>query len=269
MSETIVESAITYLRQQDELGMPPEYLLNVKPAAPAAQPAPAPVSSPLKTQPLASRSPLKLPSVAAPQPSLPTLPPAPAGSSYEEKRKALVSLYRTTENCRTCKLGGLRTKYVFGSGNAGARLMIIGEAPGEDEDKQGLPFVGAAGQLLTKMLAYIKLDRTTDVFIANVLKCRPPGNRTPEREEAAACLPILKRQIDIIAPRILLLLGKVAALELLGREETIVKLRGEKLDYNGIPVVVTYHPAALLRNAGYKPMAAEDFRKLRAMLDSL
>jgi uracil-DNA glycosylase family 4 len=192
-----------------------------------------------------------------------------AGDSREEKRQALVDLYRATQNCRNCSLGGLRNKFVFGAGNAAAGVMIIGEAPGEDEDRQGKPFVGAAGQLLTRMLAAINLDRANDVFITNVLKCRPPGNRNPDASEALAWSPILARQVDIIAPKAIVILGRVAAREFLGKDESIAKLRGEKLDYRGIPVVVTYHPAALLRNPQYKRPAWDDLRRLQNLLKEL
>jgi DNA polymerase len=260
MPENIKDAAQTYFRQQAELGMPDLILSGaaISCTAPAAaQPAvirqtAAPVNQ------AAARQMNQLDQIAL-----------PAGGSYDEKRSALVALYRATENCRNCPLGGIRTKYVFGSGNAGGRLMIIGDAPGEDEDRQGIPFVGLEGQLLTKMLAYIELDRKTDVFITNVLKCRPPGDRSPVHSECKACMPLLRRQIDIIAPRILLVLGRVAAQALLAREDTMAKLRLEKIDYNGIPAVVTYHPAALLRNPQYKPQAAEDFRNIRKMLKEL
>jgi len=192
--------------------------------------------------------------------------PQPVGDSREEKRRALVELYRATENCRKCAPGKLRNKFVFGSGNAAAPVVVIGEAPGEEEDRQGKPFVGAAGQLLTKMLAAINLDRNDDVFITNILKCRPPANRNPDDSEAQTCSPILARQIEIIRPKIILLLGRIAARGLLGRAESIAKLRAEKLDYKGTPVVVTYHPAALLRNASYKSPAWEDLKKLQKML---
>jgi DNA polymerase len=147
--------------------------------------------------------------------------------------------------------------------------MIVGEAPGEDEDRVGKPFVGAAGKLLTKMLGAINLDREKDVFITNILKCRPPGNRNPNTEEALACAPILSRQIDIISPKLLLVMGRVAARELLGQTESIAKLRGKKLDYRGIPVVISYHPAALLRNASFKRPAWDDLRRLQALLKEL
>jgi len=253
MADTSFGIVYAYVRQQLEMGMPDEVLLSAGAAASETA-----AAAPVLVTPAAAGAAGAGDGIAL-----------PANRSYEEKRTSLIALYRATEHCRTCPLGGLRTKFVFGSGNAAARLMIIGEAPGEEEDREGKPFVGAAGQLLTKMLTYINLDRTTDVFITNIVKCRPPGNRQPENSEAAACLPILKRQIEIIAPKILLLLGRVAAKELLGRTESIAKLRGEKLFYTTIPAVVTYHPAALLRNESYKAPAAEDFRTLQKMLNAL
>jgi DNA polymerase len=132
-----------------------------------------------------------------------------------------------------------------------------------------MPFVGPAGNLLTKMLSAINLDRARDVFITNILKCRPPGNRTPAPAETVPCMHILKRQIEIIAPKVLLLLGRIAAQEVLGRTESIAVLRGEKLDYNGVPVIVTYHPAALLRNAQYKAPAWEDLKRLQKILKEM
>ena len=183
-----------------------------------------------------------------------------------EKRAALVELYYEAKNCTGCPLSQSRKKMVFGAGNAAAPLMIIGEAPGYDEDVQGLPFVGKAGTLLTKMLAAINLNREKDVFITNILKCRPPENRNPSQTEAAACVPMLKRQIQIIAPRVILILGRIAAHELLNIKESIGKLRTETHNYNNIPVVVTYHPAALLRNQQYKRPAWEDLQKLQGIL---
>ena len=135
--------------------------------------------------------------------------------------------------------------------------MVIGEAPGAEEDEQGLPFVGAAGQLLTNMLAAINLNRNKDIFITNVLKCRPPANRSPESAEIQLCTPLLCRQIEIIKPRAILLLGRIAAHAVLGISESIAKLRSKVHDYNGIPAMVIYHPAALLRNAQYKRPAGD------------
>lgn len=189
--------------------------------------------------------------------------------SYETKRAALIELYYEVKNCKGCILGSSRRSMVFGAGNAGAAVMVIGEAPGADEDMQGKPFVGKAGALLTKMLAAIKLDREKDVFITNILKCRPPENRDPNQKESLACIPILKRQIAIIKPKALLLLGRVAAQELLQVADSVGKLRAETHNYNSIPAVVTYHPAALLRTEQYKRPAWEDLQRFQSILREL
>ncbi len=183
------------------------------------------------------------------------------------KRDALKELY--TAGCTACHLASSRKKWVFGAGNAEASVMVIGEAPGADEDEQGLPFVGAAGQLLTNMLTAIKLDRNKDLFITNVLKCRPPGNRSPESTEIQLCIPLLTRQIAIINPRAILLLGRIAAHAVLGISESVANLRSKVHDYRGIPAMVIYHPAALLRNAQYKRPAWEDLQKFQALLEKL
>ncbi len=187
-------------------------------------------------------------------------------NGYEAKRAALIELYYEVKNCTGCALGATRTRMVFGAGNAAASVMVIGEAPGYDEDKQGKPFVGKAGALLTKMLAAVQFDREKDVFITNILKCRPPENRNPDQTETLACMPILKRQIAIIQPEAILALGRIAAHELLNLKESIGKLRTETHNYNKIPVVVTYHPAALLRNKQYKRPAWEDLQKFQKIV---
>jgi DNA polymerase len=187
----------------------------------------------------------------------------------EGKREALKKLYYEFKLCHQCPLGKRRKHFVFGSGNVDAPLLVIGEAPGADEDEQGLPFVGRAGKLLTEMLAAIHIDRQKDAFITNILKCRPPDNRTPELEEIGACLPLLKQQIEIIRPKAILLLGRIAAHTLLERTDSIQKLRSESHSYTTIPAVVTYHPAALLRTAEYKRPAWEDLKKLQKILTEL
>jgi DNA polymerase len=181
-------------------------------------------------------------------------------------RDALVKLYNENKSCMACGLGKLRRNFVFGSGNAHASLMLIGEAPGADEDEQGLPFVGKAGELLTKMLAAINLDRKKHVFIANVLKCRPPENRNPEQTEVLACKHILLSQIDIIRPKVILLLGRIAAHTLLDTKASIAALRTQTHRVAGVPAFVTYHPAALLRNEDNKRPAWEDMQKLQRVL---
>jgi DNA polymerase len=170
-------------------------------------------------------------------------------------------------DCRRCKLCDLgRSKIVFGVGNPNADLMFVGEAPGADEDAQGEPFVGRAGQLLTKIIEAIELSRG-DVFIANVLKCRPPNNRAPEPDEVAACRPFLFRQIDLIRPKVIVALGTHAAHALLDVTTPISKMRGQVLDYrSGAKLVPTFHPAFLLRSPDRKRDVWEDMKKVRALL---
>lgn len=167
-------------------------------------------------------------------------------------------LEEAVSNCTSCKLCERRTNTVFGVGDRQAEWMLIGEAPGEQEDKQGEPFVGQAGKLLDSMLRAIGLSRETGVFIANVLKCRPPGNRDPEPDEAAMCDPYLKRQIALVKPRVIVVLGRVAAQNLLQTQTPVGKLRGKVHEVDGVPVVVTYHPAYLLRTLTDKARAWED-----------
>lgn len=167
--------------------------------------------------------------------------------------------------CMNCPLGTTRTNFVFGSGNPNADLMVIGEAPGADEDKQGLPFVGRAGQLLTKILESIGLQRD-DVFICNILKCRPPSNRKPLVSETDECEPYLHKQIELVKPRFILALGLTSANTLLKNKESMSGLRGKIHDYHGISTLVTYHPAALLRNPEWKKSTWDDMKFLRSLL---
>ncbi len=177
----------------------------------------------------------------------------------------LVNFYHEIKNCTECALGHTRTHFVFGTGNPNADLMFAGEAPGRDEDLQGKPFVGRAGQLLTLMLQAIDLSRE-DVFIANVLKCRPPNNRDPLPEEIGQCEPYLLKQIDLIKPRLIVALGRFASASLLRTKSALAALREDVHDYNGVPLIVTYHPAALLRNPQLKAQAWEDLKKIRTFL---
>ena len=171
-------------------------------------------------------------------------------------------------NCVRCKLHGLgRTQIVFGVGNPSADLMFVGEAPGADEDLQGEPFVGRAGQLLTKIIEAIDLKRE-DVYIANVLKCRPPGNRNPEPDEVEQCEPFLLRQIDVIRPKVIVALGKFAAQCLLKTNEPITRLRGREYRYRDATLIPTYHPAYLLRTPSAKREVWEDMKRVRALLES-
>lgn len=160
--------------------------------------------------------------------------------------------------CTACELHAARNKTVFGVGDEKASWLFVGEGPGADEDMQGEPFVGQAGKLLDNMLAAIDLKRGSDVYIANIVKCRPPKNRNPESGEAASCEPYLTRQIALMQPRLIVALGKVAAQNLLGTDASIVSLRGRVHRYQAIPVIITYHPAYLLRNLTDKARAWED-----------
>lgn len=179
-----------------------------------------------------------------------------SGSNQDE----LITLRQEVVTCTKCdELAGTRRQVVFGSGSAKARLMFVGEAPGFEEDVQGLPFVGKAGQLLTRILEAMGLTRN-DVFIANVLKCRPPGNRNPLPDEIMNCQPYLAKQIEIIQPKVICALGNFAAQVLLKTEKSISALRGTFYDYQGIKVLPTFHPAYLLRNPGEKRKVWEDMK---------
>lgn len=168
--------------------------------------------------------------------------------------------------CRACVLGEHRKQAVLGVGDRRPDWLFIGEGPGAEEDVQGEPFVGQAGKLLDAMLAAIDLKRGDKVYIANAVKCRPPGNRTPEAEEMAACWPYLQRQIALLQPRIIVLLGRAAVHTVLKSDKALSALRGKPYDFSGIPVVVTYHPAYLLRNLPEKAKAWEDLLFARALL---
>lgn len=181
----------------------------------------------------------------------------------------LAALAGVAAGCTRCRLAEGRIKVVFGSGNPDAELMFVGEGPGADEDRQGLPFVGAAGELLTKIIQAIERTRE-EVYIANVVKCRPPGNRDPQPDEVAACRGYLDKQIALVRPRILVALGRVAALTLLGNDvgndAPIGRMRGQWFQVQGIPTMVTYHPAALLRNPALKRPTWEDMQQVRDFL---
>ncbi len=181
---------------------------------------------------------------------------------------SLTELNSTICQCQKCSLGATRIKFVFGVGNPNADIVLIGEAPGADEDAQGEPFVGRAGQLLNKILEAIHLKRE-EVYICNILKCRPPGNRDPLPGEVEQCEPYLWKQLEIIKPKIILCLGRISAQVLLKTTDTLTKLREGVHDYRGIPLLVTYHPAALLRNPNWKRPAWEDVQRLRKMYDEM
>jgi len=187
---------------------------------------------------------------------------------------SMKTLYESMEACQKCGLGGGRTNLVFGDGDEHADIMFIGEAPGRDEDLQGKPFVGKAGQLLTRIIESIKLGRS-EVYITNIVKCRPPGNRDPSPAEIKACLPFLHQQIGMVRPKVICALGRIAAQTLLRTQSPISGLRGKVHIYHpygsnhGIKLIATFHPAALLRNPQLKRVVWEDVKLLRKEYDGL
>ena len=192
-------------------------------------------------------------------------------SQKKKKRKSnsydLISFNDEIKNCLKCDLGKTRKKFVFGIGDFNASLLLVGEAPGEQEDLSGEPFVGRAGKLLDKMLTAINRSRENDVFICNVLKCRPPDNRDPSKEEISKCEPYLVNQIDLIQPKLIVALGRVAGKTLLGVDKSLKDMRNTIHSYHGTNLIVTYHPAALLRNSNWKPDAWNDFKWIRTLID--
>jgi len=229
--------------------------LGLAAAARSAAPVPSVVSP--------SASPVSAPTAAEPAGSpagggaLPVLP-----TSYTELRDAALS-------CTRCRLAEGRTNVVFSDGAERARLMVVGEAPGANEDKTGLPFVGQAGKFLDLLLATVDLSREDSVYICNVIKCRPPGNRNPMPDEIESCSPYLEKQIELVQPEVLLAVGTFAAQLLTGRQKIALgKLRGEVHNYRGVPLVVTYHPAALLRNPKWTRAFWDDLQLLRGVMDS-
>ncbi|MCC7059450.1 MAG: uracil-DNA glycosylase [Burkholderiaceae bacterium] len=213
-----------------------------------------------------------------PAPRAAQAPAAPLAGAGEATRAAAIAamdwqaLHLAVVQCQACALASSRTQTVFGSGDPQAGWMLIGEAPGAEEDRRGEPFVGNAGRLLDAMLAALGLSREKGVFIANTLKCRPPGNRDPLPEELQRCQPFLQRQIALIAPRVIVLLGRVAAHALLQTDASVASLRGRvhtcRIGERAIPVVVTYHPAYLLRNLPDKARAWTDLCLARSIHDA-
>jgi uracil-DNA glycosylase family 4 len=236
-----------------ELGLWPVWRLRtaaVTPAEPAAPP--QPVARVAESAP----APVKPRVVRAAAQAAPALPLD--ARSAEIAQMDWPQLKASVAGCTACALHKERNKTVFGVGDERAEWLFIGEGPGADEDAKGEPFVGQAGKLLDNMLAAIKLKRGENVYIANCVKCRPPNNRNPEALEIAQCEPYLHRQIALIGPKLIVALGKVAAVNLLRREATIASLRGKVLEYQGIPLIITYHPAYLLRSLPDKAKAWED-----------
>ena len=242
-----------------------ELAVTVAPAA-AEAPRPAPVSSPSTTSiPIAPQeSTIPRRTLVSDQPVPPLVsfgPVLPAA----QRPAALAAVRDLIGECQRCQLAQGRNKIVFADGDPNAQIMFVGEGPGADEDAQGLPFVGRAGQLLNNMIAAMGLKRE-QVYIANIVKCRPPQNRKPEPDEANTCMPFLERQIEIVRPRVLVALGATAATYLLGMRGSIASMRGRIHDYRGIQTVVTYHPAFLLRDPTQKKEAWKDLQMAMSAL---
>lgn len=270
----LIRQATEHLRYRRELGL--ETIGETQPSAAAMNAAPPVPGRPDDAAPDETAAPDSSPRIegemkkkkAAAEP--PTLFGEIAALPVEQQydNETLEDIRRDLGECQRCKLWRTRTKIVFGEGNEKAELMFVGEAPGADEDATGRPFVGRAGQLLTKMIEAIGLKRE-DVYIANVIKSRPPNNRTPEKDEIEACSPFLFRQIAVIRPRLIVTLGNPATQELLGTKTGITKMRGEFQDYpriEGIKVLPTFHPAYLLRSPDKKREAWEDLKRVRAFM---
>ncbi len=274
-----------WFRYSDELGLGPYYRdrATTKGAYSARGPAsearpPIAEPPPRDSAPLAlaagagtSRSPLPTPSDAPAQKPVaarPVIPVSPAASLFDERIEGdTLDLIREAigANCTRCKLHKGRTKLVYGVGNPKAELVFVGEGPGRDEDMQGEPFVGRAGKLLTQMIEAMGLRRE-DVYICNVVKCRPPENRLPEKDEIATCSPFLMRQLAAISPKVICALGSCASQTLLQTTEGISRFRGEWFDFRGSKFIATYHPAYLLRNPGAKGEVWKDLQKVMAVL---
>jgi len=267
MEKDVLGAIRGYLLARQGFGMEVAYRVAAEGAFPNDEPRPAEREIVVLTSPVIERNPgIRVTSGAraAEQASL-------FGESAKETRLDLakldlVALNGLVSKCERCGLAGGRTRTVFGSGNSAARIVFIGEAPGREEDLQGLPFVGRAGQLLTKMLTAIAFTRD-EVYITNILKCRPPGNREPQEDEMAACEPYLVRQLELIRPVMICALGRIAAHGLLRSGASLGTLRQGVHHYNDVPVAVTYHPAALLRNPNLKRDAWEDLQTMRKLYD--
>lgn len=193
---------------------------------------------------------------------------APALHIQKQLSPELQNYFMEIKDCQKCVLGSTRKNFVFGFGHPHAKLMLIGEAPGRDEDESGIPFVGRAGQLLDKMLLAINLNRNS-IYIANILKCRPPQNRDPLPDEILKCEPYLYKQLELIKPKVLLALGRVAGQNLLKQESSLSNMRNQEFYYNEIPLIVTYHPAALLRNPRWKQNSWQDLKKIKKIIDTV
>jgi len=253
-----LEATLAALKRLEKKGVRSVYLEGIELESatplPAATPGPAAAAKPGAPSPVATA------------PARASAATAPATTASPETIAGLAALAKTVSVCTRCALHSSRTQTVFGVGNPHAKLMFIGEAPGADEDAKGEPFVGRAGQLLNKIIAAMGLTRE-EVYIGNILKCRPPQNRDPLPAEVECCEEYLRAQIALIKPKYICALGRIAAHWLLKTEAPLGALRANTHTYEGIPVVVTYHPAALLRNPGFKAPCWDDMKKLMALLN--
>lgn len=243
-----------------EMGIKPIWRLRADEEVPSAEPVPGAQKS------HAPRQAQEMITQADPLPVEAPVEFAGASVSADVATLDWPALQKTVVACRACALCTQRKQTVLGVGDQQADWLFVGEGPGAEEDERGEPFVGQAGKLLDNMLAALDLERGKKVYIANAVKCRPPGNRTPEAVEMATCKPYLERQIALIQPKVIVLLGKVAVHSVLGEDKTLAAMRGKRFEYAGIPVVVTYHPAYLLRSLPEKAKAWEDLLFARKVL---
>src|ERR1700730_4864099 len=265
--ETSREKLAAWLRYYDDLNLGEFFIdrrtmgkRSVEPPVVRSQPT-APAAAPRAT-PVATASAIR----NAPHAVLPVVQAASLFEAIDRVEGDTLELIRENlGECTRCRLHKQRNKIVFGAGNPRAELVFVGEGPGHDEDMQGLPFVGRAGKLLTQMIEAMGLRRE-DVYIANVVKCRPPENRAPEKDEVATCMPYLFRQLDVIAPKAIVCLGAVAAQALLKTKDSISRFRGTWFDYRNTKLMATYHPAYLLRNPAAKSEVWKDLQKVMAHL---
>jgi len=262
-----------WLRYGEDLGLAPYFLNRAPNSAPMATAAPAPAApAPLAAKPKAAPlpAPPAVPTRAAtPTSALPLIPHPPARSLFDVSDRiendTLPRIRDDIGDCTRCRLHQARTQIVYGVGNPKAELVFVGEGPGHDEDVQGEPFVGRAGKLLTQMIEAMSLRRE-DVYICNVVKCRPPENRLPEKDEIATCSPFLFRQLAAIQPKVICCLGACAAQTLLETNQGISRFRGEWFDFRGSKLIATYHPAYLLRNPNAKSEVWKDLQKVMSLL---
>ncbi len=273
MDETTRKELAAWLEFYQELGIEGFFRRDSStavtlPGLAAAKSTPPEVVSPKAVPP---RPTTPAPSAVTHPPQQAIRPPAPTFNLFEAAPtprsgpETLEQIREDLGDCQRCKLAPTRKTIVFGEGNPHAELMFVGEGPGADEDEQGLPFVGRAGKLLNRMMETVRLKRA-DVYICNVVKCRPPGNRTPEKDEVDACSPFLYRQIESVKPRLICCLGAPAVRTVLGIKEGITKIRGRFYDFAGTKALATVHPAYILRNPREEKILREDFEKIRDFL---